>query len=34
VADVVGTSWVDEAGWLLAVNRLVKVAVKKGILHV
>ena len=32
--DVVGSGWVDEAGRLLTVDRLVQMAVKKGVLHV
>ena len=31
---MVGSGWVDEAGWLLTVDRLVQMAVKKGVLHV
>ena len=31
---MVGGSCVDEAGWLLAADRLVQMAVKKGVLHV
>jgi hypothetical protein len=33
-ADVICSGGVDETWWLLAVDRLVEVAVKKGILHV
>ena len=32
--DVVRSGWVDEAGRLLTVDRLVQMAVKKGVLHV